>query len=101
MILVTTDTVPGHKITECIGLILACVPFWGNKYGEGIANLNGITTSDVNAVYEARRSEAMERLAFGATNIGANAVVGVRFDTREINATWKEICAYGTAVVIT
>jgi uncharacterized protein YbjQ (UPF0145 family) len=29
---------------------------------------------------------------------GANAVVGMRFDTSEMGANWTEICAYGTAV---
>ena len=100
MILVTTDTVPGKEITACLGMILACVPFFGTKYGEGITNLNGVTTPDVSAVYEKRRSEAFERLAWGAEGMGANAVIAVRMDVREITSTWKEICAYGTAVVI-
>jgi uncharacterized protein YbjQ (UPF0145 family) len=46
------------------------------------------------------REEAVERMAQIAQKRGANAVVGMRFDHREITSSWVEICAYGTAVVV-
>lgn len=44
------------------------------------------------------RREAIHRLAAHAEAIGADAVVGLRFDSSEITQTLSEICAYGTAV---
>jgi uncharacterized protein YbjQ (UPF0145 family) len=45
------------------------------------------------------REEAVARMTEAAERRGANAVVGMRFDHREITDYWAEICAYGTAVV--
>ncbi len=44
------------------------------------------------------RREAIQRLAAQAEAIGADAVVGLRFDSSEITQTLSEVCAYGTAV---
>lgn len=99
MILTTTETVAGRPIVVTFSIVVASVPFFGTKYGEGITDLNGNTSPDVAAVYEKRRYEVLKRLAVVAGDIaGANAVIGVRFHDREITATWKELCAYGTPV---
>jgi uncharacterized protein YbjQ (UPF0145 family) len=45
------------------------------------------------------RNEAMTRLFDSAKARGANAIIGMRFDTSDIGDTWTEICAYGTAVI--
>ena len=50
-------------------------------------------------VYESRQ-EVMHRMVQEAQRRGANAVVGMRFDTGEIAASFSEVCAYGTAVVV-
>lgn len=100
MLLATTDTVAGREATVCLGMVLASVPFFGSKYAEGISDLNGKTTADISAALEARRTEVLERLALTADHMGATAVVGVRMSTREITTTWKELCAYGTAVIV-
>ena len=42
----------------------------------------------------------MARLGEEALRIGANAVVGMRFDSRDCGEMWMEICAYGTAVIV-
>lgn len=98
--LTTTDTVPGFDSIHSLGLLVACIPFWGSKYAEGIGDLNGNTNTDVAAAYEARRRQVLQRLTEGAISVGANAVVGIRFTDREITTTWKELCAYGTAVIL-
>lgn len=96
--LVTTDHVPGFESVAHMGLVLACIPFWGSKYAEGIGNLKGQTNSNVAGAFEHRRRELLQRLANTARDIGADAVVCIRMTDREINDTWKELCAYGTAV---
>jgi uncharacterized protein YbjQ (UPF0145 family) len=45
------------------------------------------------------RNEAMARMIVEATNRGANAIIGMRFDSGAIGQ-WSEICAYGTAVSV-
>lgn len=98
VLMTTTDGVPGRTIAACCGLVVACIPFWGSKYAEGIANLKGVKNEDVPAAYEARRTELLTRLIGKAVDLGADAVVGVRMTDREITSSWKELCAYGTAV---
>jgi len=42
----------------------------------------------------------MERMVAEARAKGGNAIIAMRFDTSEMGDTWTEICAYGTAAVI-
>lgn len=100
MIMTTIDTVPGFVIERTMGLLVASIPFVVSKYEEGVKDLHGNTQPDVPANLEKRRSEALSRLERKARQVHANAVVGVRFDVREIGGAWRELCAYGTAVVI-
>lgn len=79
MLIVTTDELPGHVIRRVFGAVLA------------VAAL-GATPPSAQA-----RREALERLAEEARRLGANAVIGMRFDTVS-PAGVQEICAYGTAV---
>jgi hypothetical protein len=46
------------------------------------------------------RDDAIAQMAKLAYARGANAVVCMRFDHRDISASWTEICAYGTAVFV-
>src|SRR5688572_32954003 len=45
------------------------------------------------------RARAIEQMMVAARRRGANAILGMRFDNRDITSTWVEIVAYGTAVV--
>jgi len=98
VILATTTEVPGSVIGTVLGIVVGAVPYYGSTYGEGIKDLKGNTHPDVPSVLEHRRREALARLDHNARKVGADAVVGVRFDNREITQAWRELCAYGTAV---
>jgi len=95
---VTTDYVAGRTVARSLGIVVGCVAWFGSTYAEGVKDLAGNAMSDVGSVYEARRYEALIRMSGNAKRRQANAVLCVRFSVREINATWKELCAYGTAV---
>lgn len=95
IMMATTDPPPNLVI---LGLVVGCVPWFGSTYAEGLKDLNGQTQADLPAALESRRYEALRRLSDRAQRIGATAVYGVRFDVRDINSTWRELCAYGTAV---
>jgi uncharacterized protein YbjQ (UPF0145 family) len=49
---------------------------------------------------EETRSDAFEILIQHASEIGANAIIGVRYDTTEIATGVTEVLAYGTAVIV-
>ncbi|MBD0325894.1 MAG: heavy metal-binding domain-containing protein, partial [Pyrinomonadaceae bacterium] len=49
---------------------------------------------------EQTRADAFEIMIQHATELGANAIVGARYDTTEITAGVTEVLAYGTAVIV-
>ena len=99
MIVTTVDWVPGYD-HHVLGLVVGSRPTFGTTYGEQIKDLHGHARPDVHLRYEEIRLGAVAYMVERAAKLGANAVVGVRFDHHEINATWKELCAYGTAVIL-
>lgn len=99
----TTFDVPGHRVTRPIGLV------WGTLvrsvgFGRGfVGGLKALKAGEVSqfteTVDDARRL-ATERLAEHARSVGANAVLGVRFDSSDIGEGLAEVMAYGTAVIV-
>lgn len=100
VLVTTTETVPPWTITRTLGIVVASIPVFGSTYAELIKDLNGETTVNVSGALEARRVAVLKRLIEAASARGANAVIGVRFEFREITKIWKEMCAYGTAVTV-
>ena len=68
--------------------------------GAGIQTLFGGNITLFETLCEQAREQAFERMLEHAEAIGANAVVGMRYDATEIGAGITEVLAYGTAVVI-
>jgi uncharacterized protein YbjQ (UPF0145 family) len=98
MLVVTTEHVPGFAVTVAIGEVCGVAALPRNAYTAGIKELSGAANPRVNQELANAREEAVTELARVARRRGANAVIGMRFDTRDITAGWAEICAYGTAV---
>jgi uncharacterized protein YbjQ (UPF0145 family) len=69
-----------------------------NAFIAGIRELSGAPNPRVNQELASAREEAVTEMMRAARRKGANAVIGMRFDNREITSGWAEICAYGTAV---
>jgi uncharacterized protein YbjQ (UPF0145 family) len=100
-VLVTTiDHVPGHRVSHTVGEVIGLTLRMDNKYAEGIKSLDGETLATRVSQLIATRQEAVERMIDYASQLGANAVVGMRFDHRTIAGDYNEIVAYGTGVVI-
>lgn len=103
MIVVNTETVPGHEITEIKGLVQGNTiraKHIGRDIGASLKNLvGGELTGYTELLTEARR-EALQRMLTQATDLGANAVVNVRFTTSSVAAGAAELYAYGTAVTL-
>ena len=67
---------------------------------KGWVTLSGFPNPRIRSLLARWRQDAVTDMAASARRKGANAVVGMRFDHRDISQGWVEICAYGTAVVI-
>jgi uncharacterized protein YbjQ (UPF0145 family) len=99
MLVVTIDHVPGHRIVAILGEVIGATVRSDNPYLEGVKGLDGESFPHLQAIIQTRQ-EAVARMMERARQIGANAVVGMRFDHRIIGGGWSEICAYGTAMVL-
>jgi uncharacterized protein YbjQ (UPF0145 family) len=102
ILVVTTDTLPGYEVTRVLGEVIGVLARPRNPYSEGVKALSGKSIdSEVSGAALTRwRQETITRMAQQARERGANAVIGLRFDHRDITGAWGEICAYGTAVVV-
>lgn len=98
MLMVTTDEVPGYVVLKSLGLALACIPYLGSKYEAGIKDLNGVTHRNVAGLLEGQWIDVLRRLKAVGEEMGADAIVDIRLESREITSTWRELQAYGTAV---
>jgi len=68
--------------------------------GASFKALRGGEVSQYTELLEDSRRHAMDRMIENARLMGANAVVGMRFDSSEIGESLTEIVAYGTAVIV-
>lgn len=102
MIIVTTENIPGHKVTRVCGLAKGC-SVRGIHFGEDmVARLKNSVGGEVHEytkVFAQTREQALDRLAADARRLGANAIIGLRFTSTEIASGVAELMAYGTAVV--
>jgi uncharacterized protein YbjQ (UPF0145 family) len=98
MLVVTTETVPGYDVTDVLGEVMGVVARTRNPYAEGVKVLSGEVNPGVAGALTGWREEAVTNMARAAQRRGANAVIGMRFDHRDISGSWTELCAYGTAV---
>ncbi len=103
MLLSTTDTIPGRQITKCLGLVRGNTiraRHVGRDILAGLRNLVGGEITEYTKLMAESREQALDRMVEEAKRLGANAVVGLRFSTAEIENHAAEILAYGTAVVV-
>lgn len=103
MILVMTniESVPGKKIVEHFGLVCGSTVRAKNAFkdfGAGLKNLVGGELKAYTELMNESRKQAIERLKCQAENLGANAIVNVRFSTSNIANGAAELYVYGTAV---
>ena len=103
MIVATTGTIPGKKITKTLGLVRGNTiraRHLGRDIRAGLKNIVGGEITDYTKLMGESREQSLDRMIENAKALGANAVVGVRFTTSMIMGAASEILAYGTAVVI-
>ncbi len=103
MLVVTTENIPLHRVTEvkgeCFGVVVRSRGLAGNLMA-GLRSIVGGEIHEYTQLLEEARRHAIDRLVENATAMGANAVLTMRFDSSEIGDTMSEIVAYGTAAVV-
>lgn len=101
MLVATTNDLPGHRIVAHLGLVRGVTvrsrSVIGN-IGGSIQSIFGGKLSIYVNLAEAARKEAYELLVAHAAELGANAVIAMRYDANEIMEGITEVLAYGTAV---
>jgi len=103
MLIVTTNEIPGYRITavhgDVFGLTVRSRNYFSNL-GAQITSVIGGEVPGYTKLLTDSRNQARERLWREARARGANAVVAMRFDCNELSGIMSEIAAYGTAVTV-
>ncbi len=103
MIVVNTETVAGYRVTQVKGIVqgnTVRAKHAGRDIMAGLKNLVGGELKGYTELLTESRREALERMLSQAKQLGANAVVNVRFTTSAVTSGAAELYAYGTAVVV-
>ena len=99
----TAFELPNHRIVQNLGVVRGIVVRSRNVFatiGAGLQTLVGGNITVFTKLCEQTRSDAFDIMIQHATEVGANAVVGARYDTTEIGQGVTEVLAYGTAVIV-
>ena len=103
MLLSSTETIEGMKIIRQLGLVKGNTiraRHVGRDIMAGLRNIVGGEITDYTKMMAESREQALDRMIEDAQNLGANAIVGVKFATSMVMQSASEILAYGTAVVV-
>lgn len=103
MLVVTTENIPGYTVDRVVGSSYGIVVRSrgiGGNLAAGLRSIIGGEIKEYTEMLEDARKTAVDRLVKNAHEMGANAVVMMRYDSSEIGQNMSEIVAYGTGVVI-
>ena len=103
MLLTNIETIPGKTIAVCHGVVSGSSvrsKHVGRDIMAGLKNMVGGELRGYTELLEESRTQATERMKAQASQMGANAIVNVRFSTSSVAAGAAEIYVYGTAVTV-
>lgn len=103
MLISNMEFVPGRRVVEHLGVVQGSTVRAKHAGKDLMAGLKNITGGELKAYTELlteARQQATDRMVEQASQIGANAVLNVRYVTTAVTAGAAEILAYGTAVVL-
>ncbi len=103
MIVVTTELIPGKQIVETRGIVRGNTiraRHLGRDIMAVFRNIVGGEVHEYVKLIAEAREQALDRMVVEAEQLGANAIVGVRFTTSMVMAGAAELLVYGTAVVV-
>jgi uncharacterized protein YbjQ (UPF0145 family) len=99
----TAFELPGYRVTRSLGVVRGIVVRSRSIFGTigaGLQTLVGGNITLFSELCEKTRGDAFEIMRQHADAVGANAVIGMRYDATEITNGVTEVLAYGTAVVV-
>jgi uncharacterized protein YbjQ (UPF0145 family) len=102
-LITTAFTLDGYRITQNLGLVRGIVVRSRSIFGTigaGLQTIVGGNITLLSELCEKTRSQAYELMIQHALEMGANAVIGVRYDATEVMQSVTEVLCYGTAVVV-
>jgi len=103
MILVNTDDIPHKRVVKSLGLVEGNTIRARNIGRDIIAvfkNMVGGEIEEYTKLLAQAREQALDRMIQMAEELGANAVIGIRFSTSYIMQNAAEVLVYGTAVIV-
>ncbi len=99
----TSFELPGYRVVRNVGLVRGIIvrsrSVVGN-FGAGLQALFGGNITLYTSLCERARTDAFDDMREHAAQLGANAVIGVRYDATEIAQGITEVLAYGSAVQV-
>jgi uncharacterized protein YbjQ (UPF0145 family) len=99
----TAFELPGYRIVQNLGVVRGIVVRSRNIFANIGASLQTIVGGNIKAwsqLCEQTRSDAFDIMIQHASELGANGIIGARYDANEISSGATEVLAYGTAVVV-
>ena len=101
MMVTTTEIMPGREVREVLGIVFgSCVQtkHVGKDIGASLRTVVGGEAKGYTELMEESRRTAMQRMISDAENLGADAIIGMRYATAQTMHGAAEIIAFGTAV---
>ena len=99
----TAFELPAFRVTRNLGIVRGIVVRSRNLFVNIGAVFNSMVGGNITAwtnLCEQTRREAFEIMVQHATELGANAIIGARYDATELGSGITEVLAYGTAVIV-
>ena len=103
MIITTTNQVDGRRVERVLGLVRGATIRARHLGSDMVAAMRNVTGGEIfeyTKMLAEAREEAIDRLIAEAQTLGANAVIGFRFQTSTVMRGAAELLCYGTAVVL-
>ena len=103
MLVTTTFAIEGFRIKEYKGLVRGIVvrsPTIPQGIVGGLKNIIGGRIGAYTEMCEQTRDQAYREMVKHAEELGANAIVGIRYDASEVVSQSTEVLCYGTAVIV-
>jgi uncharacterized protein YbjQ (UPF0145 family) len=99
----TAFTIDGYRIDKTLGVVRGIVVRSRSVFGTIGASLQTLIGGDITLftdLCEKTRADAFGRMLQHAQEVGANAVIGIRYDANEVINGVTEVLCYGTAVAV-
>lgn len=99
----TAFELPNYRIVQNLGVVRGIVVRSRNIFATIGASLQTIVGGNITvwtSLCEQTRADAFDIMIQHATEVGANAIIGARYDTTELMQGVTEVLAYGTAVIV-